>query len=153
MHRQRSFQSTTTIPRSTSVMPMAPVRVFTVKLSNYRMTSYVPRGASGFVAEEAIEVSNVTVPAQAFGEHADASWYINDQSQPGVVTNSNVTLIDEVSGVLGLGFSRLSEIYAATPDGACFVRGVAAFKPNVCQPHHSSRACLNKAFSTTLFLD
>lgn len=42
----------------------------------------------------------------------------------GVVTNSNVTLIDEVSGVLGLGFPRLSEIDAATPNGAWYVRGV-----------------------------
>ncbi|KAF8135033.1 acid protease [Boletus edulis] len=56
---------------------------------------------------ESIEVSNVTVPSQAFG----------------VVTNSNVTLIDDVSGILGLGFPRLSEIYVAAPNGACFMCG------------------------------
>ncbi|KAF8553950.1 acid protease [Imleria badia] len=65
--------------------------------------------ASGFVARESIEVSNVTVPGQAFG----------------VVTNSNVTLTDEVSGVLGLGFPRLSEIYAATPDAPPFIASLS----------------------------
>ncbi|KAI9566758.1 acid protease [Boletus coccyginus] len=60
--------------------------------------------ASGFVARESIEVSNVTVAGQAFG----------------VVTNSNVTLTDDVSGVLGLGFSRLSEISAVTPNAPPF---------------------------------
>ncbi|EMD34064.1 hypothetical protein CERSUDRAFT_117574 [Gelatoporia subvermispora B] len=51
-------------------------------------------GASGFVARESIQVANMTVASQAFG----------------VVTASNVTLNDEISGVLGLGFPRLSSI-------------------------------------------
>jgi len=65
--------------------------------------------ASGFVAREALEVSNVTAPNQAFG----------------VVTNSNVTLNDEVSGVLGLGFPRLSEIYAATANATPFLASLS----------------------------
>ncbi|KAN0092782.1 hypothetical protein V8E55_003566 [Tylopilus felleus] len=65
--------------------------------------------ASGFVARESIEVSNVTVPSQAFG----------------VVTNSNVTLVDDVSGILGLGFPRLSEIYAVTPNAPPFLASLA----------------------------
>jgi hypothetical protein len=59
---------------------------------------------------------------------------MTDRVFVGVVTDSNVTLIDDVSGVLGLGFSRLSEIDAATPDGACFMCGVAAFKRVICSP-------------------
>jgi hypothetical protein len=35
----------------------------------------------------------------------------------GVVTNSNITLVDEVSGILGLGFPRQSEIYAKAVNG------------------------------------
>lgn len=101
------------------------------------MTSWIPQGASGFVARESIEVSNVTVPSQAFGKHADSSWHFNDRSQPsfksvGVVTNSNVTLIDDISGVLGLGFPRLSEIYASTPNGVYFACEVDAFEPIDC---------------------
>lgn len=30
--------------------------------------------------------------------------------QPGLVTNSNVTMVDQISGVMGLGFPRLSSI-------------------------------------------
>ncbi|KAI6133594.1 acid protease [Pisolithus croceorrhizus] len=58
--------------------------------------------SSGFIAREAIQISNVTAPNQAIG----------------LVTNSNVTLVDEVSGILGLGFPRLSEIYASVANGA-----------------------------------
>lgn len=38
----------------------------------------------------------------------------------GVVTNSNITLVNEVSGILGLGFSRQSEIYAKAANGMWF---------------------------------
>ncbi|KAI0719301.1 acid protease [Cerioporus squamosus] len=51
-------------------------------------------GAQGFVARESVSVGNLTVPQQAIG----------------LATSSNVTFSDEVSGVLGLGFPRLSTI-------------------------------------------
>ncbi|TEB33382.1 acid protease [Coprinellus micaceus] len=54
--------------------------------------------ASGFVAKETIQVANLTIPEQHFG----------------LVTNSNLTLTDQVSGIFGLGFPRLSSISKAT---------------------------------------
>ncbi|KZT22353.1 acid protease [Neolentinus lepideus HHB14362 ss-1] len=50
--------------------------------------------ASGYVARETIQASNLTVANQAFG----------------VVSSSNVTMGSQISGVLGLGFPRLSTI-------------------------------------------
>ncbi|KAI0734297.1 acid protease [Fomitopsis betulina] len=50
--------------------------------------------ASGFVARETVLLQNLTVPEQAFG----------------LMNSSNVTLNDDISGVLGLGFPRLSTI-------------------------------------------
>lgn len=50
--------------------------------------------ASGFIARETMLLNNLTVPQQAFG----------------LVNSSNVTLSDEISGILGLGFPRLSTI-------------------------------------------
>ncbi|KAJ3517931.1 hypothetical protein NLJ89_g189 [Agrocybe chaxingu] len=50
--------------------------------------------ASGFVARETLELANITLANQTFG----------------VVTESNVTLTDETSGIMGLGFPRLSSI-------------------------------------------
>ncbi|KAF9237664.1 aspartic peptidase domain-containing protein [Melanogaster broomeanus] len=65
--------------------------------------------ASGFAAREAVEVSNVTALDQAFG----------------MVTDSNITLNNQVSGVLGLGFPRLSEIYAATANATPFITSLS----------------------------
>ncbi|KAH7913209.1 aspartic peptidase A1 [Hygrophoropsis aurantiaca] len=62
-------------------------------------------GASGFVARETFEVANVTVANQAFG----------------VVTASNVTMDDDVSGILGLGFARLSQIYYLAANATPFI--------------------------------
>ncbi|KDR76212.1 hypothetical protein GALMADRAFT_247475 [Galerina marginata CBS 339.88] len=50
--------------------------------------------ASGFVAKETIALSNLSLANQVFG----------------VVTDSNVSLTDLTSGILGLGFPRLSSI-------------------------------------------
>ncbi|KIM56909.1 hypothetical protein SCLCIDRAFT_1219943 [Scleroderma citrinum Foug A] len=66
--------------------------------------------ASGFIARESISLSNVTVPNQAFG----------------LVTESNVTLTDKISGVLGLGFPRLSEIYTTTANATPFFGTLSA---------------------------
>lgn len=66
-------------------------------------------GASGFVARETVEVANVTVANQAFG----------------VVTDSNITLVSEVSGILGLGFSRQSEISASAVNATPFFSTLA----------------------------
>ncbi|KAJ2917443.1 hypothetical protein MD484_g3011, partial [Candolleomyces efflorescens] len=54
--------------------------------------------ASGFVAKETIKLANLSIPEQHFG----------------LITESNVTFIDQVSGILGLGFPRLSSISRKT---------------------------------------
>ncbi|KAI0359850.1 acid protease [Trametes cingulata] len=51
-------------------------------------------GAKGFVARESVSLANLTVANQAFG----------------LATSSDVEFPDQVSGVLGLGFPRLSAI-------------------------------------------
>ncbi|KAH8100850.1 acid protease [Cristinia sonorae] len=51
--------------------------------------------ASGFVGYETVQISNLTIPDQAFG----------------VVTSTNVSSTDQISGVMGLGFPRLSNIF------------------------------------------
>ncbi|KAH9838252.1 acid protease [Rhodofomes roseus] len=50
--------------------------------------------ASGFIARETVVLQNLTIPQQAFG----------------LMNLSNVTLNNDISGVLGLGFPRLSTI-------------------------------------------
>ncbi|KAJ8072519.1 hypothetical protein PM082_016078 [Marasmius tenuissimus] len=57
---------------------------------------------SGFVAKETITIGNMTVPQQAFG----------------LITQSDVTLVDQVSGILGLGFPRLSTINRSSNDSS-----------------------------------
>lgn len=53
--------------------------------------------ASGFVAQETVQLANLTISGQHIG----------------LVVESNVTLTDQVSGILGLGFPRLSSISRA----------------------------------------
>jgi hypothetical protein len=50
--------------------------------------------ASGFVAKETVTLGNFTIPQQALG----------------LVNSTNVTFVDEVSGIIGFGFPRLSTI-------------------------------------------
>ncbi|KAL6302374.1 acid protease [Sparassis latifolia] len=64
--------------------------------------------ASGFIARETLHLSNVTVASQAFG----------------LVTSSNVSLTDDISGILGLGFSRLSTIYNTVANGSMAQQGL-----------------------------
>ncbi|KAF5341657.1 hypothetical protein D9611_001875 [Ephemerocybe angulata] len=54
--------------------------------------------ASGYVAKETIKIANLTIPEETFG----------------LVTSSNVTFTDQVSGIFGLGFPRISSILKAT---------------------------------------
>ncbi|KAF8968111.1 aspartic peptidase A1 [Flammula alnicola] len=66
--------------------------------------------ASGFVAKETIALSNLTLANQAFG----------------VVTNSNVSLTDQTSGILGLGFPRLSSISGPSFNSSPFFATLAS---------------------------
>ncbi|KAK7051004.1 hypothetical protein VNI00_005116 [Paramarasmius palmivorus] len=71
----------------------------TFSVVNANSTKYEVRyadgtAASGFVAKEDIHIGNMSLPQQAFG----------------MVTTSNVTFVDRESGILGLGFPRLSRI-------------------------------------------
>jgi len=63
----------------------------------------------GFVAMETIQLSNLTVANQAFG----------------VVTDTNVTSRDKVSGILGLGFPRLSRIFNTVVNATPFLATMA----------------------------
>ncbi|EKM58381.1 uncharacterized protein PHACADRAFT_252655 [Phanerochaete carnosa HHB-10118-sp] len=65
--------------------------------------------ANGFVALETFSVANLIVPGQAFG----------------VVTNSTVTFTDQISGILGLGFPRLSDINQVVLTGTPFFTTMA----------------------------
>jgi hypothetical protein len=56
--------------------------------------------ASGFVAGETIQVAGLTLASQVFA----------------LITDSNVTLTDHTSGIMGLGFPRLSSISTSVPN-------------------------------------
>ncbi|KJA26326.1 hypothetical protein HYPSUDRAFT_64051 [Hypholoma sublateritium FD-334 SS-4] len=60
--------------------------------------------ASGFVAAETIQLTNLTLSNQTFA----------------AVTSSNVSLPDEISGIMGLGFPRLSSISSPTLNSTPF---------------------------------
>ncbi|KAF8227298.1 acid protease [Tricholoma matsutake] len=60
--------------------------------------------ASGFVARETMHLSNLTVANQAFGGYLDC----------------NVTMTDETSGIMGLGFPRLSSINLSVTNSTPF---------------------------------
>lgn len=70
--------------------------------------------ASGFLARESIELANLTVPNQPFGEFFYTLRVSSAKSPIGMVTNSNVSLTDKASGIMGLGFPRLSSIANST---------------------------------------
>ncbi|KDQ59263.1 hypothetical protein JAAARDRAFT_657647 [Jaapia argillacea MUCL 33604] len=65
--------------------------------------------ASGFVARETIQFANLSVSNQPFG----------------MVTSSNVTIGSEISGILGLGFPRLSTIFDSVPGATPFFTSLA----------------------------
>jgi hypothetical protein len=58
---------------------------------------------------EAVQLADITVPHQAFG----------------MITNSNLTFTDKVSGIMGLGFPRLSSIPNSVNDSTPFFAGLA----------------------------
>ncbi|KAF9779036.1 acid protease [Thelephora terrestris] len=65
--------------------------------------------SSGYVARESVRVANLTVPDQAFG----------------VVNETTVSFTNEISGILGLGFPRLSQIYNTSAHGTPFFSALA----------------------------
>ncbi|KAJ6531759.1 aspartic peptidase domain-containing protein [Mycena capillaripes] len=65
--------------------------------------------ASGFVARESVSLANMTLPDQVFA----------------VVTDSNVTMLDDVSGIMGLGFPRLSGIPSSVTNSTPFFPSLA----------------------------
>ena len=67
----------------------------------FRINLYDVIAASGFVARETIELANLSLANQVFG----------------LVNSSNVTLTDMASGIMGLGFPRLSSISTSGPNG------------------------------------
>jgi len=79
--------------------------------------------SSGYVARESVRVANLTVPDQAFGVQHDSSTTFQPISLPGplfllgVVNQTTVAFTDQISGVLGFGFPRLSRIYGTAAHG------------------------------------
>lgn len=67
--------------------------------------------ANGFVARETIALGNLTGSAQAFG----------------LINSTNVTTGDQISGILGLGFPRLSQISSAVVNGTPFFANMAQY--------------------------
>ncbi|KAF5377326.1 hypothetical protein D9757_008001 [Collybiopsis confluens] len=65
--------------------------------------------ADGFVAKETVLFSNLTVPNQALA----------------LITSSNVSLADNISGILGLGFPRISSINGTATNSTPFFPGLA----------------------------
>ncbi|KAG1747197.1 acid protease [Suillus paluster] len=108
-----STECTTSTCTSVPRYPLTYASPTFVSINNNKTTFNVDyadgTGASGFVARETAEVANVTVADQAFG----------------VVTNSNITLVDEVSGILGLGFPRQSEISTSATNATPFFSTLA----------------------------
>lgn len=69
------------------------------------------RGASGYVARETVQLANLTVASQAFGGEISSNLMPRIlQYITAMITNSNLTFVDEISGIMGLGFPRLSSI-------------------------------------------
>jgi hypothetical protein len=71
------------------------------------------------VAKETIKLANLSIPEQHFGAFHRAvvglGWtHRGGLDHAGLITESNVTFIDQVSGILGLGFPRLSSISRRT---------------------------------------
>ncbi|KAF8896361.1 aspartic peptidase domain-containing protein [Infundibulicybe gibba] len=64
----------------------------------YRVSYADGTVASGFLAQETVHFTNLTVANQTFG----------------MITDSNVTMLDQTSGILGIGFPRLSSIASST---------------------------------------
>ena len=76
--------------------------------------------SSGYVARESVRVANLTVPDQAFGNASFPRCVLVDRLtfvELGVVNETTVSFTDEISGILGLGFPRLSQIYNTTAHG------------------------------------
>ncbi|KAI0049746.1 acid protease [Auriscalpium vulgare] len=65
--------------------------------------------ASGFVAMETVQLAELSVPSQAFG----------------LMNSSNVSFVDEISGIMGLGFPRLSTINSLAANSTPFFAHLA----------------------------
>jgi hypothetical protein len=75
------------------------------------------KAASGFIARETVQLSDLIVANQAFGESSSSSSPKLISPAPGLITVSNLTMDDQISGILGLGFPRLSAISSSIQNG------------------------------------
>lgn len=83
-----------TTPKYPSTYHSPTFSVVNSNTSAYKVSFADGSGASGFVAKETVTIGNMSIPEQAFG----------------LITDGSVTFSDQESGILGLGFSRLSRI-------------------------------------------
>ncbi|KAJ8692390.1 hypothetical protein PTI98_009708 [Pleurotus ostreatus] len=65
--------------------------------------------SNGFIARERVTIANLTIPDQTMG----------------IITDSNVTLTDRTTGLLGLGFPRLSSVNQTVTNSTPFLVNLA----------------------------
>jgi len=103
---------------------------------------------SGYIAREAVQLSNITTPYQAFGTSALFACLLNFlYFITGLITQSNVTFVDQISGIMGLGFERLSSIpHTVTNCADILVLYPLMLTPKKIQRHPSLQPWHNKDF-------
>jgi hypothetical protein len=92
-----------------------------------------------------VQLVDLVVDNQAFGEFF-ADWFIGvlfylGHCPTGLVDTTNVTFDDRISGIMGLGFPRLSTIYQSVVNGQLpdSLRPLHSFElPNL-KAHHFFR--------------
>jgi len=103
---------------STKPLPIPPVRIDVSAVAGGSILNFL-LDSSGFVAEEAIALGSFTVTQQAFGSRyfllKHHFFFLN--SLIGLMNFTNVSFVDEISGIFGLGFPRLSRIRRFAADG------------------------------------
>ncbi|KAF8071741.1 aspartic peptidase A1 [Lyophyllum atratum] len=101
----------TTVPRYPRTYPSPTFTTVNGNSTSFRASYLDGTVASGFVAKESVRISNMTLANQAFGDV--------------LLTDSNVTMVDQMSGIMGLGFPRLSSIPDVVTNSTPFLVSLA----------------------------
>lgn len=97
------------LPTYPLVYPNSTFQSVNSNQTNFNVQFADTTAASGFVGKEEVTFANLSIPDQALG----------------LVSTTNVTLTDEITGILGLGFSRLSAISSSVNNSAPFFARLA----------------------------
>lgn len=110
-------------------------------LLTHHPTTYqdAPSVASGFLAKETVQLSNLSLGNQVFGR--PPLFLMNNrllnQRMSGLVNASNVSLTNDISGVLGMGFPRLSVFSSLVNNSTSLSHLQYMLKLTSRQQHHS----------------